>query len=271
MPKVESSRTKSKSPTPPLSPHRVSIPISPTAAHRAHPIDSTGAQRSSPTSPRDRKRPKDDPTSSPTSTVPVSPAAPALAPAARAANDVPSRPALATAGQTASASSADSSTKKPLDKATDAPKVVSVADLEVLAIDPIDMEIFSQILELDEDDEEQSFSKSIVNNYYDQVVTTFKDLRKAIEESNLPTLSNLGHFLKGSSAALGVRKVQATCEKIQNVGKQRSEDGSQPGAFTKDEAIKKITVLVERAEEEFDEGKAWFDKFYPGGLGEADT
>jgi osomolarity two-component system, phosphorelay intermediate protein YPD1 len=42
----------------------------------------------------------------------------------------------------------------------------------------------------------------------------------------LPELSRLGHFLKGSSATLGLNKVKDCCEKIQRYGKKENVDGS---------------------------------------------
>lgn len=45
------------------------------------------------------------------------------------------------------------------------------------------------------------------------------------EERNLPELSRLGHFLKGSSATLGFTKVKDECEKIQHYGHKKNETG----------------------------------------------
>jgi osomolarity two-component system phosphorelay intermediate protein YPD1 len=46
------------------------------------------------------------------------------------------------------------------------------------------------------------------------------------EEKDLDKLSSLGHFLKGSSATLGLVKVRDACEKIQRYGKNENLDGS---------------------------------------------
>lgn len=46
------------------------------------------------------------------------------------------------------------------------------------------------------------------------------------EAEELEKLSELGHFLKGSSATLGLVKVRDGCEKIQRYGKQENLDGS---------------------------------------------
>ena len=42
----------------------------------------------------------------------------------------------------------------------------------------------------------------------------------------MKSLSDLGHFLKGSSATLGLNLVRGSCEKIQNWGKLLDETGS---------------------------------------------
>ena len=39
-------------------------------------------------------------------------------------------------------------------------------------------------------------------------------------------LSSLGHFLKGSSATLGLNKVKEACEKIQHYGAGKDETGT---------------------------------------------
>lgn len=39
-------------------------------------------------------------------------------------------------------------------------------------------------------------------------------------------MSELGHFLKGSSATLGLIKLRDSCEKIQRYGRREEPDGS---------------------------------------------
>ena len=86
--------------------------------------------------------------------------------------------------------------------------------------------------------------------------------RLCSSEKDLPRLSSLGHFLKGSSAALGVTKVQAICETIQNNGKLRDEVADED--ITEEEALKRIKELLRNAELEYRVAKAWFLKLYPG-------
>ncbi|KAI9462635.1 histidine-phosphotransfer domain HPT domain-containing protein [Russula earlei] len=120
----------------------------------------------------------------------------------------------------------------------------------------IDREVFDQVLELDEEDE--MFSKDMVDAYFVQADKTFNDMDAALTRKDLSELSALGHFLKGSSAALGVSRVQSSCEKIQHLGHLR-EDAEN---LTEAEAIVKITKSLARAREEYVEAKTWLDWFY---------
>ncbi|CAG8899470.1 unnamed protein product [Penicillium egyptiacum] len=78
---------------------------------------------------------------------------------------------------------------------------------------------------MDDDEEDRDFSKSIVYGFFDQAENTFKKIQKEIDDKNLAELSALGHFLKGSSATLGLVKVKEGCEKIQNFGAHKDEAG----------------------------------------------
>ena len=46
------------------------------------------------------------------------------------------------------------------------------------------------------------------------------------QKGDLGQLSSLGHFLKGSSATLGLTKVKDSCEKIQHFGARKDESGT---------------------------------------------
>ncbi|KAF4336504.1 multistep phosphorelay regulator 1 [Fusarium beomiforme] len=91
--------------------------------------------------------------------------------------------------------------------------------------DNIDMATFEQILEMDEPGDSE-FSSSIVFGFFDQAEETFENIKDALDEGDLDKLSSLGHFLKGSSATLGLIKVRDGCEKIQRYGKHEKLDGS---------------------------------------------
>ncbi|KAG5208252.1 Phosphotransmitter protein Ypd1 [Trichophyton interdigitale] len=91
----------------------------------------------------------------------------------------------------------------------------------------LDVGTFEQILEMD-DDEDRDFSRSIVYGFFEQAEATFTQMESAISDEDLDELSQLGHFLKGSSATLGLTKVKDACEKIQNYGQQKDASGTHP-------------------------------------------
>ena len=51
-------------------------------------------------------------------------------------------------------------------------------------------------------------------------------VRNSRQEGDLAELSAAGHFLKGSSATLGLTKVKDSCEKIQHYGQHKDETGT---------------------------------------------
>ena len=118
--------------------------------------------------------------------------------------------------------------------------------------DGVDLSIFSQILEMDESEEEREFSKPLVSGFFVQAEETFVKMDEALYvgpppsrrrsplgvvppkpltsprslAANLGELSSLGHFLKGSSATLGFNKVRDSCQVIQQYGHKLRVDGS---------------------------------------------
>lgn len=92
--------------------------------------------------------------------------------------------------------------------------------------DHVDDAIFGQILEMDESEEERDFSAPLVLNFFEQAVDTFDKMQAALDDSDLETLSQLGHFLKGSSATLGFNKIRDSCQVIQQYGHHLNVDGS---------------------------------------------
>ncbi|KAF2090266.1 histidine containing phosphotransmitter protein [Saccharata proteae CBS 121410] len=127
--------------------------------------------------------------------------------------------------------------------------------------DAIDTATFEQILEMDDDEDEREFSKSIVFDFFQQADSTFKKMDTALEEKDLNQLSQLGHFLKGSSATLGLTKVKDSCEKIQHFGANKDETG------THDEpddevCLKNLKKIIEQAKTEFRDVEKVLKKFY---------
>lgn len=123
----------------------------------------------------------------------------------------------------------------------------------------IDMDIFTQLLEMDDEDDRE-FSKSIVWNYFDQAETTFLEMDKALEGEDLGELSTLGHFLKGSSAAVGVIKVRDSCEHMQHYGKCHGEDGVSD--LSKQEALERLRKTLTGVKVQYKEAAKALKAFY---------
>ncbi|KAJ4368782.1 Phosphorelay intermediate protein [Neocucurbitaria cava] len=131
------------------------------------------------------------------------------------------------------------------------------------AEDTIDPATFEQILEMDEDEVEREFSKSIVYDFFGQADSTFKKMDSSLEKKEgdyLKELSELGHFLKGSSATLGLTKVKDSCEKIQHYGSLKDETGVKD--IKEKEACEKLKTTIAQAKEEFVEVKGVLKEFY---------
>ncbi|KAL4891061.1 signal transduction histidine kinase [Aspergillus ambiguus] len=141
-------------------------------------------------------------------------------------------------------------------KSSEEPKEVSFDDMKGC----IDKTTFDQILEMDDDDDRE-FSQGIVFGFFEQAETTFDKMENALDKKNLGELSSLGHFLKGSSATLGLTKVKEACEKIQHFGAQKDETG------TTDEpddsvSLKNIEKTLGQAKEDYREVEKFLRKYY---------
>ncbi|TDL22089.1 histidine-phosphotransfer domain, HPT domain-containing protein [Rickenella mellea] len=123
----------------------------------------------------------------------------------------------------------------------------------------IDMETFLQILDLDEDDT-HDFSKGMAWAYFSQAAHTFTEMDEALAAKDLGKLSSLGHFLKGSSAALGVAKVQASCERMQHLGQRRDEEAGVD--LSQEEALARIAPLLVAVKKEYAVAQAWLKNWY---------
>jgi len=134
---------------------------------------------------------------------------------------------------------------------------VSLPDLG----DSIDALTFEQILEMDDDEDEREFSKSIVFGFFEQAEQTFTKLDDALKEKDLATVSSLGHFLKGSSATLGLTKVKDSCEKLQHYGQKKDAAGTgdEPD---EDKCLERIKETLVAVKEEYDEVEKVLKKFY---------
>ena len=79
----------------------------------------------------------------------------------------------------------------------------------------IEWSVFSELVAMDED--EEGFSKSLFQTFVDQVLETFKEIDENLKTKNFDKISGLGHYLKGSAAALGLEKISSQCERIPKI------------------------------------------------------
>jgi len=122
------------------------------------------------------------------------------------------------------------------------------------------MEIFGQLLEMDDDDSDREFSKSLASNYMDQAEASLKEMEEALKGRYLNVLSQKGHFLKGSSAALGLLKVTAICENMQQAGLKRADDGRTD--ISEAQALSRCASLLSELKVENATAENWLKDFY---------
>ncbi|KAF2141251.1 uncharacterized protein K452DRAFT_287957 [Aplosporella prunicola CBS 121167] len=127
--------------------------------------------------------------------------------------------------------------------------------------DSIDAATFEQILEMDDDEDEREFSKSIVYDFFQQAESTFDKMDTNLEKKDLGQLSQLGHFLKGSSATLGLTKVKDSCEKIQHFGAHKDETGTHEEPDD-EVCLDRLKKIIAQAKQEFKDVEKVLRKFY---------
>ncbi|KAF1808744.1 phosphotransmitter protein Ypd1 [Eremomyces bilateralis CBS 781.70] len=130
-----------------------------------------------------------------------------------------------------------------------------------LPTDVIDISTFEQILGMDDSDEDRDFSKGLVYSFFSQAESTFQEMDENFENKDILKLSSLGHFLKGSSAALGLTKLKDSCEKIQNLGTRRDETGMREEPDM-DVSLKKLLQTIRDAKNQFGEAERALKRFF---------
>lgn len=86
----------------------------------------------------------------------------------------------------------------------------------------VDWPVFSELVAMDED--EEGFSKGLFQTFVDQFKDTFREIDENVQTQDLDKLLSLGHYLKGSAAALGLTVIAEQCERIQNYGHKYNFD-----------------------------------------------
>jgi osomolarity two-component system, phosphorelay intermediate protein YPD1 len=81
------------------------------------------------------------------------------------------------------------------------------------------------------------------------------------ERRDLNQLSQLGHFLKGSSATLGLTKVKDSCEKIQHFGAHKDETGSREEPDD-EVCLDNCKKTIKEAKDQFHQVEVVLKRFY---------
>ncbi|KAE8310365.1 signal transduction histidine kinase [Aspergillus transmontanensis] len=139
------------------------------------------------------------------------------------------------------------------------PKTEGPATLDDMK-DHIDQSTFEQILEMDDEPDDRDFSKGIVVGFFEQAESTFEKMEQALEKKDLKELSSLGHFLKGSSATLGLNKVRDACEEIQNYGAGKDKSGTNP--IKEEDSLKKIGESLSTCRADYNVVEKFLRKFF---------
>ncbi|KAL8993759.1 MAG: hypothetical protein Q9169_006105 [Polycauliona sp. 2 TL-2023] len=127
--------------------------------------------------------------------------------------------------------------------------------------DNIDPLTFEQILEMDDDEDERDFSRSIVFGFFEQAEATFVKMDESVESKDVAQLSSLGHFLKGSSATLGLTKVKDACEKIQHFGAYKDETGTTE-VPDKELCLRRIKETIVPLKRDYAEAETILKRYY---------
>ncbi|KAK6360372.1 hypothetical protein TWF730_006515 [Orbilia blumenaviensis] len=130
----------------------------------------------------------------------------------------------------------------------------------------VDIETFEQILEMDDGDPDREFSRGLVFGFFEQAEATFQEMDARLKEDDFDQVSSLGHFLKGSSATLGLFKVRDACEKIQHLGALKDETGNRD--IKASEAQKAISRILPVMKEDYAAAERWLKDFFGDAEGE---
>jgi hypothetical protein len=78
----------------------------------------------------------------------------------------------------------------------------------------VDMNSFGQILAMDDNDPTREFSKALVWAWCEQAEMSVEQMDTYLQDGAIDKLCDKAHYLKGSSASLGLVKVSQTCQSI---------------------------------------------------------
>jgi osomolarity two-component system phosphorelay intermediate protein YPD1 len=141
----------------------------------------------------------------------------------------------------------------------------------------INVTVFSDILELDDEDE-QYFSRSLVCDFFVLALRTFAEMDACLsvhytsthhliilteidrETQDIKQLWTKARFLRGPSATLGIYKVDAICARIEHM--TGVSDTFQADGDSKTSLCTSTRVLLEQAKQHFAEAENALRRFY---------
>jgi len=139
--------------------------------------------------------------------------------------------------------------------------------------DDLDPTTFYQILEMDDDDSNRDFSRHIVLDFFKQAKLTFDDMKTTLQDQSLAVpermskLYQLSHFLKGSSATIGLAKIRDHCGKIQDLGSEQNEDKTPKSESVSRDCLERIENILPTLDTDFASAVKRLDQFYGFGRG----
>ncbi|KAI6765489.1 hypothetical protein HG530_006559 [Fusarium avenaceum] len=123
--------------------------------------------------------------------------------------------------------------------------------------DLIDIDKFSQILEMD-DDGDRGYSSSICEAWMEEVEAGFARLEQAINSAEFDKISTYARDRRGTSEALGAIKVSNTFKDLQQLGER--EDPTGGGKLDDETALQKAADLLREGREDYKETAALIEK-----------
>ncbi|KAG9661236.1 hypothetical protein KCU95_g19450, partial [Aureobasidium melanogenum] len=123
----------------------------------------------------------------------------------------------------------------------------------------IDVKIFREILELDDEDE-QYFTRSLVCEFFALAQRTFAEMDECLESQDIKQLWTKARFLRGPSATLGIYKVESTCARIEQL--TVVADTLQAEGDSKSTLCNSSRILLDQAKQYFAETEDALRRFY---------
>lgn len=80
----------------------------------------------------------------------------------------------------------------------------------------VDDNIFSQLLDMDDDNGSFEFTRMILTDFFQQMDESMDLFERYMSQQNYDEVGKLGHKLKGSAGQVGANRVKLICDDIQH-------------------------------------------------------